>query len=162
MFRIQNEQSKAMDRAGRMREGGMFNSAASAEIRGERRAEQRAEEANVKQFLRDQYGTGNFGDAFREFDRNNNISGWGSTRKLMELHGYEPELGESSSQAFERMVRDQAKSESERKEEEVQRSGGAGGGSGSAPQDKSAEIVGKLSELITEVKERLPQNALAA
>jgi hypothetical protein len=146
MFRIQNEQSKAMDRAGTMREGGMFNSAAQLEIKSERDAQQRAEKFRAREIATERFGGNNAGEAFRNF------------RDMMAEQG----VFGSSQKDFEKWAADQAKSETERKEEEAKRSGGAGAGAGSAPQDKSAEIVGKLSELITEVKERLPQNALAA
>jgi hypothetical protein len=160
-MRLNAEQSRGMDRAGSMRESGMFGSAARAEIRADRRAAQRAEEAIVKQSLRDQYGTGNFGDAFRKFDRHNNISGLGSTRKLMERHGYGPELGESLFEAFERMVRDEAKSEKQRQQEELE--GGTGGGEGGrgGGADPINTVVSKLDSIIKEITERLPQNALS-
>jgi hypothetical protein len=145
MFRIQNEQSRAMDRAGAMREGGMFGSAARAEIRGERRAEQRAEKFRATEIATERFGGRNMGEAERNF------------RNMMAEQGiFGREQG-----SLQQWAKEQAKTETERKEE-AQRSGGAGAGDGSAPKDRSKEIVGKLSQLIGEIKKRLPQNALAA
>jgi hypothetical protein len=146
MFRIQNEQSKAMDRAGAMREGGMFNSAALAEIRGERRAEQSAEKFRATEIATERFGGRNMGEAERNF------------RNMMAEQG----VFGGQQGSLEKWAKEQAKTEKEREREERSAGGGAGANAGSALSDRTGEIVGKLSELITEVKERLPQNALAA
>jgi hypothetical protein len=147
MFRIQNEQSKAMDRAGAMREGGMFGAAARTEIRGERRAEQRAEKFRATEIATERFGGNNMGEAERNF------------RNMMAEQGM---IGSREQGSLEKWAKEQAKTEKEREREERSAGGGAGANAGSAPSDRTGEIVGKLSELITEVKERLPQNALAA
>jgi hypothetical protein len=58
-MRLNAEQSRGMDRAGDMRESGMFGAAARAELRAERRAEQQAERFNAIQEATDRFGGNN-------------------------------------------------------------------------------------------------------
>jgi hypothetical protein len=138
MFHIQNEQSKAMDRAGALRDGGMFRSSARAEIRGERRAERRADRASARELATDRFGGSNMGEAFRNF------------RAEMSKQG----VFGSSQRDFEKWAKDQAKSEKQR-EREAKRdesfSGARGGaadqpGGGLATEATLAQILSKIQE----------------
>jgi hypothetical protein len=143
MFRIQNEQSRAMDRAGTLREGGMFRSAANAEIRGERRAEQRAENFRAREIATERFGGRNTGEAFRNF------------REMMSEQG----VFGSNQQDFEKWAKEQAKSEKERQAQES--SGATPSKDGSKPTDPMQSVVSKMDKIIAEIMERLPQNALS-
>jgi hypothetical protein len=136
MSRIQNEQSKAMDRAGRMREGEMFGAAARAEIRGEQRAEQRAEKFRAREIATERFGGNNMGEAFSNF------------RNMMAEQGV---LG-SNQEDFEKWAEEQAKSGKEREREE-ERASGAGGGS----QAKQGDPISKVSQTIENIYKILSQ-----
>jgi hypothetical protein len=145
MFRIQNEQSRTTDRAGTLREGGMFRSAANAEIRGERRAEQRAENFRAREIATERFGGRNMGEAFRNF------------REMMSEQG----VFGSNQKDFEKWAATQAKSEKERQQEELEGGAGGGkGGKGGGGTDPLNTVVSKLDSIIKEITERLPQNAL--
>jgi Sec-independent protein translocase protein TatA len=143
MFRIQNEQSRTTDRAGTLREGGMFRSAANAEIRGERRAEQRAENFRAREIATERFGGRNTGEAFRNF------------REMMSEQG----VFGSNQQDFEKWAKEQAKSEKERQAQES--SGATPSKDGSKPTDPMQSVVSKMDKIIAEIMERLPQNALS-
>jgi hypothetical protein len=144
LMRLNAEQSRGTERAGSMRERGAFNSAARAEIRAENRAEKRAEKFNANQIAMDRFGGSNEGEAFRNY------------RNMMAEQGV---FGSSQSD-FRKWAREQAKSEKEREREEKKAGGGAGGGGGgSAAAALATEST--LSQLLKEIMERLPQNALA-
>ena len=145
LFRLQNEQSRDMNRAGDLRERGFFQSSASAEIRAEKRAEQRAERFNARELATDRFGGKNMGEAFQNF------------RRMMSEQG----VFGSSQKDFEKWAREQVRTEKEREREE-RRAGGDGGGSGAAASDPMGGISGQLSIIISEITKRLPQNALAA
>ena len=144
MFRIQNEQSKAMDRASRMREGGMLGAAARTEIRGERRAEQRAEKFRATEIATERFGGRNMGEAERNF------------RNMMAEQGI---IGSKEQGSLQQWAKEQAKTEKEREREE--RSAGGAGGSGGGSADPINTVVSKLDSIIKEITERLPQNALS-
>ena len=126
-----------------MREGGMFGSAARAEIRGERRAEQRAENFRAREIATERFGGNNTGEAFRNF------------REMMSEQG----VFGSNQQDLEKWAKEQAKSEKEReREEEKAVGGGASGGSSAA--DPMAPIMSFLPTTFGDFKQRVPQNAL--
>jgi hypothetical protein len=139
MFRIQDEQARAIDRAGAMREGRMFGAAAIAEIRSERRAEQRAERFSAQQIATERFGGRNMGEAFRNF------------RDMMAEQGV---LG-SNQQDFEKWAKEQTKGETERKEDQA-RSGG-----GDKAQGPSTDpLLQFLMKTFDDFKKRVPQHAL--
>jgi hypothetical protein len=151
MFRIQNEQSRTTDRAGTLREGGMFRSAANAEIRGERRAEQRAENFRAREIASERFGGRNMGEAFNNF------------RSMMSEQG----VFGSSQQDFEKWAKEQAKSEKQREQEERGAGAGGKGDAATKPADPMAGVATDISairNILTQqdgIHDRLPIRVLA-
>jgi hypothetical protein len=149
-----------MARADQMRATGRFGSAASAQIRAEQRAEASASRQLEKQTMRSMFGgAGNIGEAARNLSNEAFRKGM-SLSEAMSSKGIDRKTGESTERALERFVRDQSKTEAERKEEAAR--GGGPSGAGQGPADRMGEVIGKLEQIIQEITDRLPQNALAA
>jgi hypothetical protein len=145
MMRLQNDMSRAMSRAGDLRERGMFGAAADAEIRAEKRLESAADKIAAREAATDMFGGTNSGEAFRNF------------RDMMREGGMLSGMNQSQ---FDKFFQDQVKTERER-EEEKQSGGQAGGGGGGGGPDPLSDISGKIDKVIQEITDRLPQNALA-
>jgi hypothetical protein len=62
--------------------------------------------------------------------------------------------------SLQQWAKEQAKTEKEREREERSASGEGASGSGAAP-DPFGGVISKLDNIISEIKERLPQNALS-
>jgi hypothetical protein len=140
MFRIQNEQSKAMDRAGAMREGGMFGAAARTEIRGERRAEQRAEKFRATEIATERFGGRNMGEAERNF------------RNMMSEQGiFGREQG-----SLQQWAKEQAKAEKERENEERRgrEMSGAADGAVTRSSASTPATEATLAKILTKIQER--------
>jgi hypothetical protein len=148
MMRLQNDMSRAMSRAGDLRERGMFGSAAGAEIRAEKRLESAADKIAAREAATDMFGGSNLGEAFRNF------------REDMQRGGV---MSGMNQQQFDKFFQDQVKTERER-EEEAQSSGrGAGGEAADGGQGNVLQkIESQIDSIIKEITNRLPQNALAA
>jgi hypothetical protein len=160
LMRLQDREARDMARADQMRATGRFGSAASAQIRAEQRAEASASRQLEKQTMRSMFGgAGNIGEAARNLSNEAFRKGM-SLSEAMSSKGIDRKTGESTERALERFVRDQSKTEAERKEEAAR--GGGPSGAGQGPADRMGEVIGKLEQIIQEITDRLPQNALAA
>jgi hypothetical protein len=160
LMRLQDREAQDMARADQMRATGRFGSAASAQIRAEQRAEASASREMEKQTTRSMFGgAGNIGEAARNLSNEAFKKGM-SLSEAMSSKGIDRKTGESTERALERFVRDQSKTEAERKEEAAR--GGGAAGAGQSPADPMGEVIGKLEQIIQEITDRLPQNALAA
>jgi hypothetical protein len=160
LMRLQDREARDMARADQMRATGRFGSAASAQIRAEQRAEASASREMEKQTTRSMFGgAGNIGEAARNLSNEAFKKGM-SLSEAMSSKGIDRKTGESTEKALERFVRDQSKTEAQRKEEAARGAGPSGAGQG--PSDPMGEVIGKLEQIIQEITDRLPQNALAA
>jgi hypothetical protein len=139
LFRLQNEQARGMDRAGNLRERGMFGSAARAEMRAEARAERRASRFGALQLATDRFGGGNMAEAFANFRSMVGGAAAGSQRD------------------FEKWANEQVKTEKEREREARKMENGK---ATSTANQLATETT--LQKLISEIVNRLPQNALVA
>jgi hypothetical protein len=159
-MRLQDREAQDMARADQMRATGRFGSAARAQIRAEQRAEASASREMEKQTTRSMFGgAGNIGEAARNLSNEAFKKGM-SLSEAMSSKGIDRKTGESTERALERFVRDQSKTEAERKEEAARGAGPSG--AGQSPADPMGEVIGKLEQIIQEITDRLPQNALAA
>jgi len=145
LMRLQTEQTRDMNRAGDLREGGFFDSSARTEMRAEQRAEQRAERFLAKQIATDKYGGNNMTEAFRNF------------RDQMSKQGV---LG-LDQRDFEKQMRDQAKTETERKAEADRSAAGGAGGGNAVKLDSTQAILSFLQSTFDDFKKRLPQTVMA-
>jgi hypothetical protein len=146
LSRIMRDQNAAEGRAAAMRDSGAFSSAASSEQRARARAERQAAERNARDFATDQFGGNNMAEAFRNY------------REDMRAAGVST-MGETQKD-FEKWAREQSKTSAERKREEEKAAGGAAKGKDSLAANLATEST--LQTLIKEIRDRLPQNALAA
>jgi putative protein kinase ArgK-like GTPase of G3E family len=144
-MRLQNEQTRGMNRAGDLRERGMFGAAARAELRAERRAENRADRIAARNAAIDRFGGRNMGEAFRNFREDMAKSGEFSAVKQKD---------------FEKWAMEQAKTEKERQaaEESATKSGPAAGGKKS--ENDMQSLLAKLIKYVVE-DDRLPQHAMS-
>jgi hypothetical protein len=142
LFRIEAEKSRRTSRVSELMDRGAFGSAANTQIRAERDAEKRAQDLMSRRSATDSlFGKGsplkNMGELFQEFRQQNTFA---------------------KREDFERFVRDQAKTESERKAD-TERGAAASGG----PSDKQPSgdpVLQFLIKTFDDFKKRVPQNAL--
>ena len=159
LMRLQDREARDMARADQMRSLGRFGSAARAQMAAETRAEASASREMQKQFMQSRFGARNVGDAFRNLGQEAFSAGMSLTEVMRRME-IEQQPGESQAEAFQRFVEEQGKTEAERKEEAAR--GGGPSGAGQSPADPMGEVIGKLEQIIQEITDRLPQNALAA
>lgn len=105
------------------------------------------DKANVKKFLKGEYDAGSMGEAYEKYRDSTG----------MDRDSREDFERKSKEKALEASMSDQTKTPEERAREAEESRGGGGGGGGSDPMK---EVVTKLNTIITEITERLPQNAL--
>jgi hypothetical protein len=159
LMRLQDREARDMARADQMRSLGRFGSAARAQMAAETRAEASASREMQKQFMQSRFGARNVGDAFRNLGQEAFSAGMSLTEVMRRME-IEQQPGESQAEAFQRFVEEQGKTEAQRKEEAAR--GGESSGAGQSPADPMGEVIGKLEQIIQEITDRLPQNALAA
>lgn len=156
LMRLQNEEAKMMSRAGDLRERGAFGSSAREEMRAERRSQARASREMQRQAMRDMFNASNVGDAVRNFTDEARAAGM-TFDEAMSRMGGDRKVGESQAAAMDRLVKELSKTEAQRKEDAKAGSGGAG--ADRAASDAATETT--LRQLVSEIKQRLPQNALS-
>jgi hypothetical protein len=150
LMRLQAEGDRYAARAAQMEESGRFRPAAAAQIRNEKRMQDRAMSELTKQ-TRDQFfGARNAGDAARNFERDAFKSGM-TNKEAMDKMGIDRRLGESTRDALDRFAKDQAKTETERAKEAADSSDG-GGAAGTSVSDVATETTLKL--ILQKVQER--------
>ena len=151
LMRLQAEQRRYAPRAAQLEEGGMFRSAAAAQIRNENRMQDRGMRELTKQ-TRDQFfGARNAGDAARNFERDALKAGM-TTKEAMDKMGIDRKLGESTRSALDRFAKEQAKTETERAKEQADSGGGGGGGGGGAVDQPATEAT--LKQIFEKIQER--------
>ena len=151
LMRLQAEQRRYAPRAAQLEEGGMFRSAAAAQIRNENRMQDRGMRELTKQ-TRDQFfGARNAGDAARNFERDALKAGM-TTKEAMNNMGIDRKLGESTRSALDRFAKEQAKTETERAKEQADSGGGGGGGGGGAGDQPATEAT--LKQIFEKIQER--------
>ena len=159
LMRLQDREARDMARADRMRSLGRFGSAARTQMAAEARAEASASREMQKQTMQSMFGARNVGDAFRNLGQEAFRAGMSLTESMSRM-GIQQQPGESQAEALQRFVEEQSKTEAQRKEEAAR--GGGGGGAGRGASDPMGTVIGKLEQIIQEITDRLPQNALAA
>ena len=151
LMRLQAEQRRYAPRAAQLEEGGMFRSAAAAQIRNENRMQDRGMRELTQQ-TRDQFfGARNAGDAARNFERDALKAGM-TTKEAMNNMGIDRKLGESTRSALDRFAKEQAKTETERAKEQADSGGGGGGGGGGAGDQPATEAT--LKQIFEKIQER--------
>ena len=152
---------EAEQRASALQDRNMFRSAVAAENRAQRRRDRAMADARMRDRLESDFGTGNTGEAFREFRGEFGLD----TKNLIES-GLE-DLGEKFDPTrdlqsnFARLVREQAKPPEQRAREEAQRQ--KKGGAGDQKKDPAItmdDIFKLLKKHVPNIDEKLPQTAL--
>ena len=153
LMRLQAEQGRYAPRAAQLEEGGMFRSAAAAQIRNENRMQNRAMRELTKQ-TRDQFfGARNAADAARNFERDA-LKGGMTTKEAMNAMGIDRKLGESTRDALDRFAKEQAKTETERAKEEADSGGGGGDGGGGGATGTNLATESTLAKILSKIQER--------
>ena len=127
------------DRARSLQEQGYYEAAARAMESADKAAQAVRDSADVKAFLKAEYGAGNMGEAYQ---------------KYRSMTGMDRE----SREEFEKRTKEKALSDKERRARDEAGQGGGGGGGGGDP---IADILTFLKTKFDDFKERVPQNALS-
>jgi hypothetical protein len=123
----------------------MFRSSIAAENRAQRRRDRAMESARLRDTFEETYGASNFGEAFREYQKETPFG-----QRLTE-------------DQFKKFHEDMAKTPEQRAREEAQRQ--KQGGAGDHKKDPASamdDILKLLKKHVPNIDEKLPQHALAA
>lgn len=160
LMRLQAMQSQEMQRASAMAERGMFSSAARTQIRAEERAAQAAQKELERQTRQNLFGSRDMETAARNFEQQADAAGMSRSEALARM-GIDRNLGESTAQALDRFVKEQAAPEK-------QRASAAAMGEDSSAKGQQAQKTEQKDQLATDVadikvilEERLPIKVLA-
>lgn len=159
MGRMQNENSRFMDRANRLRDSGNFRSAAQAELAGNRASERRADNAAMRDRLQQEFGTKDSGTALREFRDNFGMDSSRLISEGLEKLGLKFDKTQSEQKNFERLAIEQAKmadslskTEDERERKKDDATTNASGGGGTTVSDLATEST--LMRIFEKIQER--------
>lgn len=134
---------EAEQRAAALQDRNMFRSAVAAENRAQRRRDRAMESARLRDTFEETYGASNFGEAFREYQRETPFG-----QRLTE-------------DQFKKFHEDMAKTPEQRAREEAQRQ--KKGGAGDQKKDPAItmdDIFKLLKKHVPAIDEKLPQTAL--
>ena len=136
---------QAEQRAAALQERNMFRSAVAAENRAQRRRDRAMESARLRDTFEETYGASNFGEAFREYQKETPFG-----QRLTE-------------DQFKKFHEDMAKTPEQRAREEAQRQkrGGTAGEQQKDPAAAMTDILNLLKKHVPNIDEKLPQHALA-
>lgn len=144
--RIMRDLTEANTRADDLAERGAFFSAARVRQRAEDRANRRATDRNALSLATDRFGGGTMGEAFSNY--------------LQDLRGAGMSTFGETREKFEKSMRDQARTEAERKAE-TDRSAAGGSGGAAVKLDSTEAILTFLQNTFDDFKKRLPQTVMA-
>jgi hypothetical protein len=134
---------QAEQRAAALQDRNMFRSSIAAENRAQRRRDRAMESARLRDTFEETYGASNFGEAFREYQKETPFG-----QRLTE-------------DQFKKFHEDMAKTPEERAREEAQRQ--KQGGAGDQKKDPASamdDILKLLKKHVPKIDEKLPQHAL--
>lgn len=136
------------ERARDLQQRGFYEAAGRAMERADKAAQAVRDKADLSKFLRDQYNAGNMGEAYEKY---RDMTGMDrDSRAEFERKSKE------KAKDFERSMREQSKTEAERKREEEKATGGGGGGGGPGSSGGQSGLATEatLSEILTKIQER--------
>ena len=129
-----------MDRARKLEERGMYDSAGRAMERADKAAEAVRERARVRDLIKKEYGATNTGEAYQEYRRRTDM------KDRMTQEEFEKDLRNKARTDQERKDRDQ-------KNRSTDEPSGAGR-SGTGTSDKGLATEGTLKQILNKIKER--------
>lgn len=154
LYRLQDEQSQQMDRAAGARDRGMYRTAAKTELRAQRQAERAASRELMRQQMDALFGARNVGDATRNLRDDARRAGM-TEAEALDAMGIKRKQGESTADAINRMLNEQATPDKERKKRDNTASfNGADAGDSKRSQTDTPATEATLAKILDKIQER--------
>ena len=140
------------ERARDLQARGFYEAAGREMERADKAAQAVRDKADLNKFLRDEYNAGNMGEAYEKY---RDMTGMDrDSRAEFERKSKE------KAKDFEKSMREQSKTEAERKREEEKATGGGGGGPGSSGGKPEEGLTKAVNDILTILNKSLPISAL--